>query len=176
MQQWQESNRARANELARETYARHAEEYATKKRTWRTEHPELSKESNQRNYNNHLETRRRAMRKYAKEHHEQFLNYSSQRRAILRKVKVELVDRKVVFDRDGGICHICKTLVNPNNWHLDHVVPISKDGQHQYNNVAVAHPECNLKKGNRMPDDLGGIGINLEVTRKVMPHDSLYIV
>ena len=34
------------------------------------------------------------------------------------------VDRQEIFERDGGKCHICRKRVDPNNWHLDHIIPI----------------------------------------------------
>jgi 5-methylcytosine-specific restriction endonuclease McrA len=40
--------------------------------------------------------------------------------------------------------------VDPANWHLDHVVPLSRGGEHSYANVQVAHPFCNLSKGPRL--------------------------
>lgn len=37
------------------------------------------------------------------------------------------------------------------NWEqIDHVVPISKNGEHAYWNVVPACKRCNLKKGNRL--------------------------
>jgi 5-methylcytosine-specific restriction endonuclease McrA len=147
MREYRQRNPGKANQHARNTYARYADEYAAKKREWRAEFPELSRDSNKKNYESHREARREAMREYARQHHEQFLDYSSNRRASLRRVKVEDVDRQVVFNRDGGICHICQSTVDPDNWHLDHLIPISKNGKHEYNNVAVSHPECNLRKG-----------------------------
>lgn len=60
---------------------------------------------------------------------------------------VEHVVRSVVWDRDGGLCYLCGLLADPDNWHLDHKVPVAAGGAHSYANVAVTHPACNLKKG-----------------------------
>jgi 5-methylcytosine-specific restriction endonuclease McrA len=51
-----------------------------------------------------------------------------------------------VFKRDRGLCGVCLEPVDPANWHLDHVRPISRGGLHCYANVQVSHPRCNLKK------------------------------
>lgn len=67
---------------------------------------------------------------------------------------VERIYRKVVFERDGGRCHICHKLVDPTYWHLDHLVPLSKGGEHSYRNVAVAHPACNLHRNATGPAQL----------------------
>lgn len=65
-------------------------------------------------------------------------------------VRIEHIDRDVVFVRDRGICYLCGKSVDPSDWHLDHVIPLSKGGDHLYENVKVTHPLCNLKKGNRL--------------------------
>lgn len=71
------------------------------------------------------------------------------RRAIQAGVYIEEVDRLVVFQRDNGMCHLCQLPVDPDNWHLEHKVPISKGGLHCYSNVGVSHPDCNWHKGGR---------------------------
>lgn len=70
----------------------------------------------------------------------------ARRRAAKLGVKSEKVQRSLIYERDKGICHICSQKTNPNNWHLDHVIPLSKGGKHNYKNVAVSHPQCNLQK------------------------------
>jgi hypothetical protein len=63
--------------------------------------------------------------------------------------QVELVDRLAVFERDKGICQICHWPVEYDDYHLDHIIPLSKGGSHTYNNVQVTHGHCNLEKGDR---------------------------
>lgn len=62
----------------------------------------------------------------------------------------EMFDRSEIFARDGGVCHICGGLVNPESWHVDHVVPLARGGEHSRTNVAVAHPFCNQSKGAKL--------------------------
>ena len=61
----------------------------------------------------------------------------------------EYIDRKIVFARDEGICGICEAPADPADFHVDHIVPLSRGGEHTYRNVQVAHPICNLRKGGR---------------------------
>lgn len=76
---------------------------------------------------------------------------------------MEDVQRQVLFERDVGLCQICQDPINNKeeifNWisclskmepqrpSEDHIVPLSKGGQHSYENVQLTHLECNLKKG-----------------------------
>lgn len=77
-------------------------------------------------------------------------NYRAARRAREMEAFVEVVDRAVVWERDGGICHICKEAADVSAWHLDHVIPLTKGGLHSYANTAVSHPSCNQSKGAKL--------------------------
>jgi 5-methylcytosine-specific restriction endonuclease McrA len=73
---------------------------------------------------------------------------------------VEAVDKTVVWERDGGRCYLagprCLGVVplHPlSGWHLEHVIPLSRGGQHSYANAGVACPPCNLAKGAKTPDE-----------------------
>lgn len=72
------------------------------------------------------------------------------REANKKQVTDEYVDRKTVFERDGGTCGICHKEASVEGFHIDHVIPLSKGGRHNYNNVQVAHPICNSIKGARL--------------------------
>ena len=74
---------------------------------------------------------------------------TQKRRARKLGVEFETVNRQRVFERDAGVCGICSLPVDPKNFHLDHVVPLSRGGGHTYLNLQVAHPRCNLEKGSR---------------------------
>lgn len=74
-------------------------------------------------------------------------------RALLSGEVVRLVD---VAERDGHRCQLCGRAVRPSLAHphpmsasLDHVVPLSKGGEHTMANVQLAHLDCNMRKGNR---------------------------
>lgn len=72
-------------------------------------------------------------------------------RAMLRAAgfdaAVEFVRRSVVWQRDEGVCGICGVAADPDDWHLDHVVSLSRGGSHTYANTQVSHPPCNVRKG-----------------------------
>jgi len=85
--------------------------------------------------------------KWRIEHPEEARNQSAKKRARKYLQWVEDVDRRIVYNRDKGICYLCGLPVDPKNWHQDHKIPLSKGGPHSYANVAVTHPRCNLEKG-----------------------------
>jgi 5-methylcytosine-specific restriction endonuclease McrA len=59
--------------------------------------------------------------------------------------------RATIYHRDNGRCGICGGEVDPDSFHLDHIIPFSRGGVHDPGNIQLAHPLCNLKKGAREP-------------------------
>lgn len=57
------------------------------------------------------------------------------------------VDRKALFARDGGVCHICKKPADLDDFHVDHMFPLAAGGTNDPSNLAVSHPACNIRKG-----------------------------
>ncbi len=88
--------------------------------------------------------------------------YESRRRARRRGVVTDAVDPFVVFTRDGWKCQSCKVktprklrgLFADNAPELDHIVPISRGGEHTYRNTQLLCRRCNLNKGARAAGQL----------------------
>ena len=64
-----------------------------------------------------------------------------------RSLPHEAVNPQVVFERDGGICRICKKAVVQSDISMDHIVPMSLGGGYLYTNLQLAHRRCNSKRG-----------------------------
>lgn len=79
------------------------------------------------------------------------------RRAAVRGAKVEAVNNLLVYERDGWACYLCGVAIRryvderagvmPDEATLDHVVPLSKGGEHSYRNVRACCRACNNAKG-----------------------------
>lgn len=85
--------------------------------------------------------------------------YSTARKAKLKVVTVERVDRKVVFERDRWTCQICgiKTVSQPytdRSAELDHIIPLALGGLHSYLNTQCACRKCNGHKGSKAQGQL----------------------
>lgn len=70
-------------------------------------------------------------------------------------VAYEYVNKQNVFRRDRWVCGICRKKVDrrlsyphPRSVSLDHVIPLSRGGEHSYVNVQCSHLVCNLEKSN----------------------------
>lgn len=76
-----------------------------------------------------------------------------------------IIDRDItlekLYERDEGVCYICGDECNYNDKvitdegyfivgksypSIDHVIPISKEGKHSWNNIKLAHHYCNTIK------------------------------
>lgn len=68
-----------------------------------------------------------------------------------------------LIKQDGNSCYLCNyacdiddytvseegTIICGNNYpSIDHVIPLSKGGKHEWNNVKLAHRICNIRKSN----------------------------
>lgn len=50
-------------------------------------------------------------------------------------------------------CRWCRADTAPAARHIDHVVPLSRGGADAVDNLCVACPTCNLRKGSKLPGD-----------------------
>lgn len=86
-------------------------------------------------------------KRYKVAHPDKILDKLARHRARKRGVTIEKVSRAVVYERDAGRCHLCGKKTPKRGWHLDHIIPLARGGEHSYKNLAVACPECNIAKG-----------------------------
>jgi 5-methylcytosine-specific restriction endonuclease McrA len=88
------------------------------------------------------------------------------RRARQRGAQSEPVDPMIVFRRDKWMCRLCggkapSTLRgsrHPQAPEIDHIVPLSRGGEHSYANTQCAHRRCNAAKGSRVVGQLRLVG------------------
>ena len=112
------------------------------------------KDQNRRSVTKYREKNRKLLlekrREWAKNNPEKERERVQRRRARKLNAYIEDIDYLEVWNRDKGICGICQLPADPDNWHLDHIIPLSKGGEHSYSNTQVSHPLCNIKKGNKL--------------------------
>ena len=93
-------------------------------------------------------------------------SYKVRRKAVrqLRRARManngrhEIVKSILVFERDNFICQLCYHKVDmamsgttsPKAPELDHIIPLSKGGEHTYANTQCSCRECNGNKGDKI--------------------------
>lgn len=55
--------------------------------------------------------------------------------------------RMKVYKKYGGKCHYCGKEVPENNFHVDHMTPLSRGGSNKFENLCLSCPHCNMSKG-----------------------------
>lgn len=94
-------------------------------------------------------------------HNQNACSYACGHRARMRTRKakergakvVETVYTDALRERDQDRCGICGGIVpltvwpDPYSATIDHIVPVSKGGEHSYANTQLAHFRCNTEKG-----------------------------
>ena len=100
------------------------------------------------------EQRRAAWAKhYAKHRSEEIAKASLKKRA--RRLKIKLTyfkyDRDEIARSQNYICPYCKCTFQ--QFHLDHVIPLSRGGAHTRENMVAACVPCNLRKSNKTPEE-----------------------
>ena len=101
---------------------------------------------------------------YSKTHRPERNAYEAARRvlkmgAMVGATMAQLVEIKEIYRRakeDSKVrCYLCGDLIPKRHRHVDHIISISKGGVHRPSNLAVACDECNMKKHDKMPEEIG---------------------
>jgi 5-methylcytosine-specific restriction endonuclease McrA len=58
-----------------------------------------------------------------------------------------------LFARDRHVCAYCGDPYAESELTVEHIVPVSRGGQHTWTNVVTACRSCNTRKGNRRPEE-----------------------
>jgi len=142
-------------------------------KAWYEANKETQKQKARQYYYDNLEVQKELSRKRALENPERTRNYGKKWRAEnpektrehhrkgnhLRRVRMydgqyERFDYLEIFERDGWVCQLCLLPIDQElKWpdlmsvSLDHIVPVSKGGNHVRDNVQAAHLGCNMSKG-----------------------------
>lgn len=84
------------------------------------------------------------------------LAYYTDRRKKRSRSRLSQATRRRVYRRDGAACQYCgKPIPYQDMAHVDHRRPVSRGGTSEEENLILACPSCNLRKGAKMPWEAG---------------------
>jgi 5-methylcytosine-specific restriction endonuclease McrA len=122
---------------------------------WRESHPEYNAKRLQDWRDQNGARMADSNREYRQANPDKVRAKNLRRRARLMNAFVEDVDLGELWTRDAGICGICSEPVEadlawPDKFSktLDHVIPLSRGGEHSWANAQLAHAVCNSRKSN----------------------------
>lgn len=187
-QEYRVKNRERLIEKDRDYYQANKEKILAQNEGYRERNADWFREYRRGYYlKNQEEIKARAKRHYFTNREQKLeyqRKYSSENPEVVEAARLRYKTRKqqawkedvfkdALLERDGWKCHICKGEIPKGlDWehplfpHIEHIVPLSKGGEHSYENTAPAHASCNLQKGNM----LDGWQNIKPITPEEMPH------
>lgn len=59
------------------------------------------------------------------------------------------------YNMQRGCCYWCGAAVE-DNYHVDHVIPLSRGGTNYPDNIVIACPTCNTSRGAKLPEEWNG--------------------
>ena len=123
---------------------------------YRKDKPDIEFNKQKRYRERHKEQLYLKGKKYREEHKDYFYNKHRERQSLKNGVSdgtVTLEAEQTLFELQDGKCAYCGCDLNINGKHLDHILPLSRGGQHSVSNVHWVCPKCNLSKGNKTEEE-----------------------
>jgi 5-methylcytosine-specific restriction endonuclease McrA len=149
----QERCRACKREADRRYRIRNHDKILQGQREWHKQNGNSNKEACKRYRNRHPEKYKASKKKYLKNNPEIRRVWEHRKRVIkanqLGDWKAEY--EKVLFEVQKGLCFYCDTLLG--EYHIEHMVPLSRGGMHDRKNIVLSCPDCNLRKGTRTVEE-----------------------
>ncbi|MFJ8016233.1 HNH endonuclease [Streptomyces sp. NPDC096339] len=140
MREWQRQRKAETGEWNHRRYAEQQREYERRRKQtqlhWRQRYPDVAATADAR------------------------------RRTLVQQARTAEVFAPIdVHTRDAWTCRLCLLPIDPKvAWpdpmsaSVDHIVPLSRGGEHSMINVQSAHLSCNSSKGDRVDHPSGLVG------------------
>src|SRR5262249_18482530 len=67
----------------------------------------------------------------------------------------KLASKNNILIRDRYVCQYCGKPLKSQEIKLDHIVPKSRGGESNWENLAACCPRCNVRKGSKLPEEAG---------------------
>jgi len=148
--EWESKNREKCNLYRKEWLKNNKNYYKLYFRKWSSQNRNKTREWARIYRENHSYECRERIKLWGLNNPDKLYKYDLRRRSRKKNAFVEDVDRFIVLENYNQLCGICGGPVNSNNFHVDHIIPISKGGEHSYKNTQPAHLKCNLVKGDKI--------------------------
>jgi len=150
---WRKANPEKAHEKDRKRREKHRDSYNKASREWRKANPERVSELNRAWSLSHPDYFRNHIRKWRDEHPE-----AAKLQWHIRKARKNgnggtftAKELNELFELQEGFCFYCGELLysslEDRQIHIDHKIPISRDGTNDILNIVLSCARCNLQKG-----------------------------
>lgn len=131
LEKWKANNQKHIKAYRKKYYAEHREERLVANNKWNADNRERTK---------------LVHKKYRQNKKTEIKLLNAARRA---KVAGGGIRKEDIENWNSRICGVCKLPIEE-NYHIDHITPLSRGGLHVVSNLQLAHPRCNILKGDRL--------------------------
>jgi 5-methylcytosine-specific restriction endonuclease McrA len=143
-----------------EWHKANAERIRRKVREWVEANPERHKENVARAYERLRQDEERWQREnerkqqWKRDNPEAMRAMSARRQAALlgAEGKCDGEALRQMYDQQQGLCAYCETVLF-GDFHVDHMMPLSRGGSNNWDNLAITCPKCNLSKGAKTAEE-----------------------
>lgn len=151
--EWTKNNIEKVREGKKKYRQENFEKISRQKKEWRQKNIDRCREQSKLN---HLKRKEKGIKSdWAKNNPDKVKeikrNYKHRRREIEKTSGLSTKDFKSWVDSQEKVCKYCSTCCK-DNYHIDHMNPLSRGGLHSLDNLAIACPTCNLTKSNKPLD------------------------
>lgn len=84
-------------------------------------------------------------------HKDKYKIHKMKRRLAEGKCRVGIKDIRNIYKSQKGQCFYCGNELR--DYHIDHIIPISRGGENKLYNLVISCPSCNYKKHNLPPEE-----------------------
>ena len=150
MAKWRILHREQWNRLGRQSRARRMEKHLAYNKQWRDANPERMQQA--RDNWKKLNRERIALthQQWRSSNKDKERSYKHKRRSGNGDF-VSAGEIQTQLEKQSSRCYWCCNILSV--YHVDHILPLSKGGTNTTENICIACPTCNLKKGVKLPTD-----------------------
>jgi 5-methylcytosine-specific restriction endonuclease McrA len=138
----------------KDNYKNIAEKHRAKNAKYAKENPDIVKSYSKKYYDNNKESLIKKTAEWRKDNKEYSLALKKAWKANTRSKKYGITDKLTakdvlsVYEKLKGRCNYCKRELGL-IYTIDHVMPLSREGENKIDNIVIACMDCNTRKGTK---------------------------
>ncbi len=82
------------------------------------------------------------------------INKEKQKEIGIKRIALNNLEREKIFNKTGGLCHVCGTTLDVSLFEADHVKPLVSGGNDIIDNFLPACSKCNNYRWNYSPEEI----------------------